>query len=85
MKNEDTKKRVKSYRNDYVYSDYTEWNPKIKDKSKLEIRKITTRKLNPRTEAYEYETKEINYRLMWESEKQLLNTGNFNSKEIIKA
>ncbi|MEM0174370.1 MAG: hypothetical protein QXI16_07695 [Sulfolobaceae archaeon] len=84
MKNEE-KKRIKTYRNDYVYSEYTEWKPIIKDKSKLEIYKATTRKLNPETEAYEYETKELNYRLMWESEKQLLDNGNFNNKEIIKA
>lgn len=85
MKNNETTKRIKKYRNDYVFSEYTGWKPKIKDISKLEIKKITIKKLNPITEAYEYETKEINYRLMWESEKQLLDNGNFNSKELIKA
>ena len=47
--------------------------------------KYTVRKLNPKTEQYEYEEILVNHKLDWENEEEMLNNNIWNEKiELLK-
>lgn len=61
----------KRYRNDYYHTKPTK---EKEEKQEYKPTKIYERKLNPKTEQYEYTEKYINHKLNWENEQELIKT-----------